>query len=263
MSGEHAVTDCDFRVVKTDRDPFPHVVKSEFLEPELYARIKAKYPQIPKSGREGRTGYDLYRGDAGYDELMADEDWGRLFNALNSQDFVDYIAAQFADVLTQSKIAGKTLRFVDVVETRELLTRPEGFLGPGDKLEEIFVRIDVQQGHPGYQIPMHCDYGRRVASMILFFCDQQDCGMVGGEFNLHKENVGLFNRPMFNQGVLSRGPFRKLPKGGVVKTQPPRDNTVLIFPGMRKSFHSVSPLVKTNKPRDFLYVGVSSRANIW
>lgn len=106
---------------------------------------------------------------------------------------------------------------------------------PGD----LFVRMDIQQARVGYSKPPHLDHRRRVVSMLLYFCDQDECGMKGGELVLHK------------------------PDGTPVKTIEPRHNRAVIWPQVRTSYHSVNEITATDSPRNFLYVTVSSRVPVW
>src|SRR5436305_14701316 len=86
----------DLAIAPVRRQPFVHVMKENFINPELYADLVRTFPICPPS--TGPTGYSTYWGDQQYDRLIAENSsWNALFNAFHSQDFIDYSIRQFAD----------------------------------------------------------------------------------------------------------------------------------------------------------------------
>lgn len=224
-------------------DPFPHIVLDGFIDPHQYRMLAHSFPDITWTSEMGRTGYEMYRGDRAYDDWMAlYANWARLHFQLCRQAFVDNVCAPFNEHMPDGLSAfdwpfRTEIQFADFVETRDMLCSKQPI--PPAPREKVFVRMDIQCAYAGYSKPPHLDHRRRVASMLLYFCDQDECGMEGGELVLHR------------------------PDGTPVKQIEPRHNRAVLWPQVRTSYHSVNEIVRTEKPRKFLYVAISSRVPVW
>lgn len=230
---------CDFNISSIINNPFPHVIKQQFIQSEIYDELKPSYPDLPRSG--GRTGYSLYRGDPGYDNFIQNHhEWKVLFNCLMSQEFINYVTQQFGNMFESNGcfIDPNRVRFKDFIEAREDMREhihpPEHYLP-----EDLFVRIDIQQGKTGYSKGPHCDLLRRFATCLIYFNDADEIKMQGGELRLHQ------------------------PGGEIYSKITPRNNLAVIFPRFPNSFHSGQLITYCKKPRNFLYIAISSTHNIW
>ena len=229
---------CDYDISPLFRKPFPHVIKREFIEPKLYRRLKNSFPQLPKNG--GRTGYSLYRHHPEYNFFInSHKDWQLLCNSLMRFEFIEYVTRQFRDYFEKSGciINPERARYIDFVETAEMVANRdiECKLAP----EDLFVRIDIQQAKQGYSKKVHCDFMRRFATCLIYFSDANEIEMNGGELGLHTSNRNLYSKIQ------------------------PRDNLAIIFPRWPNSFHSALPIISTEKPRNFLYIAISSTVALW
>src|SRR5436190_13635050 len=89
-------------------DPFPHVVKQGILPDDLYRQLRAEFPDTgvfkgqetkhgAASSRTG-SGYDVYRGDAPFDELTRrSAAWAQFSDYINSEAFAETFRTVFAD----------------------------------------------------------------------------------------------------------------------------------------------------------------------
>ena len=226
----------DWNIVETDRGPFPHVVKSPFIKPEIYAALKKDFPEgLPG----GRSGFGLRPEQPEYGSFLASNSaWASLVENIRSQEFIDYVIKQFGDELVQQ---GCTLdldkaKYVDFIETKE--NRKSSGLTKND----LFIRVDIQQAKMGYTKGIHTDKVRRFCSLTLSFCDKDTIGLVGGGLGLFTESSGTAEP---------------------VKTVEVRDNSAMIFPRWPNSFHAVMPIEKIGLSRNFLFIAISSTQDIW
>jgi hypothetical protein len=75
--------------------------------------------------------------------------------------------------------------------------------------------------------------------MLIYFCDQTESQMQGGELFLHSDDSG---------------PLQRIA---------PRHNLMVAFPCSNKSRHSVSQITSTNAPRNYVQVHISSSVDVW
>lgn len=234
---------CDFRPKPVRRRPFTHVRADDFIAPGVYQALLASFPDCARSS--GPTGFSLFWGDPGYDQLLSEQPaWRDLFDSFHSQAYCDYCIAQFAPYwrkygcLTDLAQA----RYVPYREDRvdkELRYLRQVELAP----HELWVRMDIQQAHVGYGKDVHVDHRRRLISQLIYFCDAQANGMEGGDLILHPEGKPTwFRRPV---------------------TVRPRHNHTVLFPCYARSLHSVSTIVAQGQLRNFIQVTLSSSVDAW
>ena len=217
--------------------PFPHVLADDWLDPDLYERLRTSFPSCPAN--TGPTGFTLFWGDPAYDRLIEEDPaWGGFFRAFHSQAFVDHALAQFAQtVAAEARVDLSRARYVSYQESRaekELARLPKGALAPDD----LWVRVDIMQGHDGYYRLPHLDHRRRAITLLLYFADGDEAGMEGGDLILHG------------------------PAGETVAVRP-RHNRMVMFPCAAASLHSVTPIRGQSAPRNFVQVILSSAAVLW
>ncbi len=222
---------------QVSKTPFASAVVDDFLDADLYHSLEASFPTC-KPG-SGPTGYTCFRGDPDYESLLEKPEWQELHNRVHSQGFVDYMLAAFADIYVADAVHDLTnARYVDYIEDREdkearNLRRIE------HAPDELYVRMDVMEGRMGYDRGKHLDHRRRAGTLLLYFCDADEIGMVGGDLQLHDA------------------------KGDVVKTVRARRNRAAMFPCYNQSWHSVSPITQTVRPRQFVQLTLSSSVDLW
>lgn len=216
--------------------PFPHVIMDGWLESGLYTRLARKFPVCPPN--TGPTGYTLFQGDPTYDRLVADDpDWAQFYRAFHSQGFIDQVLRLFDDTFAEAATVDLAdARYVPYCESRTdkqrlSLSRIE------HAPDELWVRVDIMQGLPGYQREAHLDHRRRAVSLLVYFCDADENAMEGGDLVLH--------------GVECVTEVR------------PRHNRMVVFPCHDGSLHSVSRIRSQNAPRNFVQVTVSSSVDMW
>lgn len=216
--------------------PFPHILMDDWLEPDLYARLRDSFPYCPPNS--GPTGYTLFSGDRDYERLIEENQaWGAFFGLFHRQAFVDQVLSAFPDVFGGARVDLSRARYVPWRESREdkeLPVLPPVGLAPDD----LWVRVDIMQGRKGYNRIPHLDHRRRAASMLIYFCDADEAGMRGGDLVLH----GL---------------------GGETLAVRPRHNRMVLFPCAANSIHSVTPIRRQTAPRNFVQVTLSSCTDLW
>jgi hypothetical protein len=244
---------CDLSQRPINSDPFPHVVHEQFIRPEIYRRLCDSFPSCPP--KAGPTGFSLYWGDPGYEQLLAAEPaWRQLFETFHSQAFVDWGAAQFASVWSADDciIDPRNGRFVSYREDsidKERATLRQVIHEP----DELWVRMDIHQGRLKYDRPIHLDHGRRVLSLLIYMSDHTENEMTGGELLLHgnvqKSSPTTRAGERVDQSTVSR--------------ITPRHNLMVAFPCSARSYHSVTPITTQRAPRNHVQVHISSSVDIW
>ena len=260
--------------------PFPHVFKEPFVRPDLFARLKAEFPKDDYFDRNtslgGRAGRDLYPGDELYAELLrVSSAWREFAGFVDSQDFIDLTLDLFGAYLEKNGCLAEAdkIQYNQWVEGREILARKSTKIGRASgKLKsalgmksskrddsdpnEVFVRMDIAQGEPGYEKPVHCDRPNRLTSMLIYFCNKKDIGMEGGDFRVHKHKTEK------HIDEYERHP--KADATEVVAKFEPRENFGGMFIGCNNSYHSATAVTKSDRYRDFVYSSVASRSmSLW
>lgn len=223
------------------REPFPHVVHNQFIEPEYYSKLCRSFPTCPPSS--GPTGFSLFWGDEGYTRLLDQEPaWRALFQTFQSAEFIDWGRKQFRRVWEEAgcRINLSEARYVAYREDRidkerATLRRVE------HEPHELWVRMDIHQGQPGYDRPIHVDHARRLISMLIYMSDHTENKMVGGELILHTGPKSSYGTTRIS----------------------PRHNLMVAFPCTARSYHSVSKITSMAAPRNYIQVHISSSVDIW
>jgi hypothetical protein len=235
---------CDLSLRKVEVEPFSHVVQPEFIEPMRYRELCQSFPTCPP--RIGPTGFSLYWGDDGYQQLLDEQPaWQALFNTFHNQRFIDWSREQFADVWEREgcKIKLSEARYVPYREDR--IDKERAKLRKVEHApHELWVRMDIHQGRIGYDRPVHLDHARRLMSMLIYMCDHTENAMRGGELFLH------------------HGKQQKSHHASAIPIRP-RHNLMVAFPCTSRSYHSVSPITAQQSPRNYIQVHISSSVDIW
>ena len=257
----------NFGAADVQNEPFPHVSAEPFLDPGLYDRLRREFPAdalFDSSSTEGgRSGRDLYRGDAEMSELLSRSPaWNEFHSYLNSPEFLDFTLSLFGDRLGDlgCTVDPEDMTFVDWTEPRGDLAAKRRSFSLARKREgspeEMYCRLDVHQGGASYAKPVHCDRPNRLVSMIIYFVDAEEIQCRGGDLGIHKSTSGA------SVDVLPRHP--KPDTTEIVTTITPTQNRGLFFPCSNNSYHSVSAIESTQGYRDFAYINLSSRSKtIW
>ncbi|MEA2337297.1 MAG: hypothetical protein QOE82_1304 [Thermoanaerobaculia bacterium] len=237
------MTALDLAVRNISEKPFPYVANDRFIDPQLYAQLRDSFPVCPPN--TGPTGFSLFWGDAAYQRLLDSQPaWQTLFDSVHSQDFIDWGMKQFADVFRRDgcKFDLSNARYVHYLEDR--IDKERAALRNVEHApDELFVRMDIYQGHVGYSRGIHHDYNRRVISMLIYFCDQDETHMEGGELLLHPKKFARWIRPTV--------------------TIRPKHNLMVAFPCSKRSWHSVPPITSLYHPRNYIQVHISSSVDAW
>jgi hypothetical protein len=261
--------------------PFPHAVVENVLDPSLYARLKADFPRrsddaaVPNTGsRVGKgKGFDIYRGDERYDQLVSSSAAWREFEAwINSPAFIQKFLDVFGDQLGALGIGARIdpdQYQRDMIEPREVLketqSTPKRVIDKLAKLVDrpdpskpvpLFTRLDIEKSTSGYAKRPHCDRRNRLCSLIVYFCDAEERGLDGGDLQIfeHVEATDV----------------RKMPRHPApdevreVARLKPRDNLGVFFPCSNNSYHGVTEIRSEGIERDFLYINISGETrSLW
>ncbi len=264
-------------------EPFPHVIKQDILPPELFARLRADFPsaanfdgQKAESGTEGSrtgSGFDIYRGDSGFDALVARSPaWREFAGYINSEGFADtfrqVFAAHLGSIGLKVDIAAS---HVDpaYAEPRAVMSEHATFKdrvdGVANKLLaplrrpqaiELFTRLDIHKSLGGYAKRPHCDRPNRLCSLIVYFSDAAAMGMKGGDLSIFRHKMAK-----------AVGDYERHPREADVEcvaTLTPRPNLGVFFPCQNNSYHGVSAITSEGVERDFLYINISGRkSSLW
>ncbi len=227
--------------------PFDHVVKEGYLEPSLYAALRASFPTCPASS--GPSGHSLYLGEPGFDDLLdRNAAWRSFVEAVRSQEYVQACLAQFRDELRRGGclVDPAQARYVPWIETREVKVLRE-VAAPHPAPHELFVRVDIHQAGAGYGRDVHLDHRRRLVTALIYFCDADEIGMEGGR-------LSMWPRPTTRLSWFGR---RR------VRTITPRHNLAALFACSRRSWHRVDPITRQSGTRDYVQIHISSSVDAW
>jgi hypothetical protein len=257
-------------------DPFPHVISEAILPPDLFARLKADYPstewfdeQLKLTGTGGsRTGagFDIYRGDAAYDRLVASSPaWAEFDAWINSQAFVDCFTETFGAHMDAAGCmvdvaASKYDR--NYIEPREVLTehatlgdKVSGVVNKvmrpirGKRAVNLFTRLDIQKAIGGYAKTPHTDRPNRLCSLIVYFTDSDAVGSKAASCS------STVTRTRRDPASMERHPRPENVE--VFATLTPKANLGVFFPCSNNSYHGVTAVTSKGIPRDFLYINIS------
>lgn len=217
------------------KEPFDHVCVDGFLPQDQFEELASTFPECPPA--TGPTGFTIHPGDAEFEHLMAKGGaWRDLWMACNNQAFTNFVLQQFAACFaTDAAVNLDRARHVLHVESRaEKESRLP--LRVAHAPDDLWVRFDLMQGRVGYRRKVHVDHRRRAATMLLYFTDPS--GTEGGNLTLHGRDARTTSIS-------------------------PRANRLVMFPCNNVSWHSVSPIVRQDHPRNFLQVTLSSSVDLW
>jgi hypothetical protein len=257
-------------------DPFPHIISPSVLDPSFYQALRKDFPsattfdeQKQESGVKGsRTGqgFDIYRGDQRYDDLVKSSEAWREFDAfINSPRFVEKFLELFGDYLDEFGIncdISPDQYDRDNVEGREVLTPKETlgdsiqrlgriFTGGRRSAENVglFTRLDIHKALTGYAKAVHCDRPNRLCSLIIYFCDAEKAGLKGGDLTIHKH--------VENKKPTKYERHPKAEDAPVIATLRPKENLGVFFPCCNNSYHGVTAVETPGVERDYLYINIS------
>ncbi len=267
------------------RSPFPHVVTPRLLPDGLFAALKADWPDGgdfeatasatgSRASRAGRgTGFDIYRGDAAHDALIARSDaWAAFDDWINSPAFVEKYLELFGP---DGEAMGLTAEIDPArydrgfIEPRETLTEHATL---GEKLGtltrrltrglksrapvDLFTRLDITRSLGGYAKPPHCDRPNRLCPLIVCFSDAEATWLKGGDLLIYRAK---------REAPTAQAPRHARPEEvEVVATLKPRENLAVFFPCCNTSYHGVTAVTSQGVPRDFLCINISARsASLW
>ncbi len=231
---------CDLSKQPLAWSPFAHIVHDDFIHRPHYSQISRSFAKCP--AKIGPTGYSLYWGDEGYDDLLRLEPaWRRLFDTFHSQFFIEWCLEQFSEVWEREGclIDLSKARYVPYREDRVDKERP-ALRKVEHEPHELWVRMDIHQGQIGYDRPVHLDHARRLMSMLIYMCDYNENQMIGGELLLHAER-----------------------HSAPVSIVRPWHNRMIAFPCANRSYHSVSRIIAQRAPRNYVQVHISSSVDVW
>ena len=266
-------------------EPFPHVFSDAILPPDLFQRLKADYPDettfksvASSTGSVGsragkNTGFDVYRGDEAYRNLMQrSAAWTEFDGWINSPSFIakyQELFGPYADRIGIYADIGASTYNRAYEEPRELLTESASM---GEKIStlthkltrnlrgrhevELFTRLDITRSLGGYAKPPHCDRGNRLCSLIIYFSDADETGLEGGDLLIYQANT---------PSPIENAPRHPKPEAvHVVKQIRPKPNRGVFFPCCNNSYHGVTAVTSQGIPRDFLYINISGQvSNLW
>lgn len=236
-----AATLLDLRIAPVSEAPFPHVAKDAFLPDELYRELRRTFPDPPPS--VSPSGHALYWGDPAYDRLIEENPaWRSLFDACQTQAFVDYVLAQFRSTFAGCLVDLGRAKFVSYQESRED-KESRHLRQPIHAPDALWVRLDLHRGRSGYDRGIHVDHRRRLVTMLIYFCDADEARMLGGSLVLQPNALGL---PRRERKVIT-----------------PRHNRMVIFPCSESSFHSVPPILFATQDRCYVQIHISSSVDLW
>jgi hypothetical protein len=226
-------------------EPHPHLVIDEIVAPADYAAMRFPDEHIKPGANWGLTSTDDE-----YASVLGDPRWRALHDIVCSEAFVFDVLRSFADDMGQlgCLVDPGRVRLTDYAESRNDKER-DALAGDADP-NDLFTRLDFQsKGAGGYREFVHLDWARRIIGGILFFCDADEEGLVGGETALYRDR-GFRNDRWCHDPELT-AQFR------------PRHNSGVIFLNSNSGFHGPRAITALRGRRRWLYYTISSRRDVW
>lgn len=227
-------------------EPTPHIYLDRVVSPEVYKQ--AVFPALePQAG--GRIGRDLYRGEDGFDELMASPGWSEIYRKLTSADFIAEVLKTFASDMSANGCLVDANKFYleQYIEPRK--EQKDEVLSTDYPPEALFYRFDLQAADSKYVKRVHVDWARRIVGGLFYFCSAEEEGMEGGALGFFKDE-GFRNDRVCHKPTLA-------------KEFPIRHNTGVLFLNCNTGFHAPLPIHRISGLRKWVYYSISSRRNIW
>ena len=225
--------------------PHPHIFIEELVAPDDYQRMRFPDELIAPGESWGITS-----GDQQYAEVMENPLWRNLREELTGESFVRSVLGEFASEMRASQclVDPELFKLVDFVESREEKEVP--VLDTVGDPNEVFTRLDFQsKGQGQYREFVHLDWARRIIGGILFFSDQEEERLVGGELALYRDKAFRNDRWCHDPELLVQFP--------------PRHNTGVIFLNSNTGFHGPRGIRKLEGRRRWLYYTISSKVDVW
>ena len=226
-------------------EPHPHIYIEELVAPADYERMR--FPDHLISNEEN---FGITRSDEEYANVMQDPLWAAVRDELCGESFVRAVLAEFATEMRKEGclVDPNLFRLIDFVESREQ-KEASSLTGRTDSYE-VFTRLDFQsKGEGNYREFVHLDWARRIVGGILFFSDQEEEGLDGGELVLYRDRA-------FRNDRWCHDPEP-------VIEWAPRHNKGVIFLNSNKGFHGPWVIRKIKGRRRWLYYTISSKVDVW
>ncbi|MCB0340365.1 MAG: 2OG-Fe(II) oxygenase, partial [Bdellovibrionales bacterium] len=252
--------------------PYPHVVSESVLPKEYYSALKNEFPahsvfeQIrPVMGNRRRIASDEPHF---YEFLSSAPSWKRLFEYVNSSDFIqsmfDIFGEEFSRNGSSFSPASPWRLDRDYFQRRSeksgfiarSLSRLEDKYFSKNDVQELYVHFDISSAHNGYTREIHADNRNRLIALLIYFSGAEDVGGTGGSLGIHKHKV--------NKSLKDYERFPDDEDCEMAKEIPPANNRAVAFLCSNNSYHSVPLIQHASGWRNFIYVGISAKTrNAW
>ena len=226
--------------------PFPHIKATELISPDIYKTMR--FPEL-EARAMGRIGYDLYRGEPGWAEIVAQPGWKEFYAEVSSREFVGRILGLFKNDIIRFGGGIDPDRFTleEFNEKRQEVKSPR--LASDADPNALFTRFDFQAIDETYNSYAHVDWARRVVGGVLFMSSAEEEKIVGGEF-------ALFRDAEFQND-------RRCHKAVLAAKYPVAHNTGYFFLNFNGGFHGPLPMRQCIGMRKWIYYSISSRRDVW
>ncbi len=232
-------------IYRYERDPHPHLVIDELVDPEAYARMP-----FPDELVSPTSAWGITRSDPAFETVLKDPDWKALHDELTGERFVREVLSCFAEDMREAGclVDPEQATLGSFVESRE--EKSEGALATDADPNELFTRVDFQsKGRGEYRDFVHLDWARRIVGAILFFSDSEEEGLEGGELAFYRDRAFENDRWCHDPELTA--------------LFPPRHNAGVIFLNSNAGFHGPRRIEALAGRRRWLYYTISSQLDIW
>ena len=240
----------NFEIKNLKQDPFFYIVSDELFDRNFYADLANDFPEVSKEqisnekfqgGRVRSTGKtSLYK--SAVDNSLS---WRKFDDSLTLESLNKLATDIFGEVYTSkfkfSNIPDFTFKRKIKFLVKKILRKP---------LYSIFMSLSCSG--VGYFNEPHFDRTKRVAVMLIFFCDANKEGMNGGEFVIQKLRKTPQNKSILSNTNRWFAQSECIP----VESIAPQNNLGIFFINNEKSIHSVNKIKSIEGLRKFAYLAL-------
>lgn len=219
----------------------PYFYSQNLIDEEYYKKLSNNFPKEDLAVGERldfQNSRIRIRNKNLENHLSRSSDWNAFCDYLLSEKFINYVFNLFDEDFYRNKKYYTNKNFLKNFINKYVLNK-----------KKLQISIDISLSGLSYFNKPHTDRKHRMYVMLIYFCDQKEEGMIGGEFVFHskknQKNYQISNERFYENNELK-----------ILQTIPPLKNSGVIFKNNDKAIHSVNKITSIVGKRKFCYVSI-------